>query len=513
MDPNSRSFNPAYTARQQQQQPQEFGSYYYDQVAPNAVPYHPEEYYDPTEDAGGTGYTHYHEPLSSAAAAFAQEDPSTSWIEGVPPDEPVLPETTPESGYYCFVNAMQVHGNGDPITAVAYDPTYAAVYLATPSLALSSAGRARHHFQPPNHNHHPNHPNKASKLLVHSTLDHTLYSSVAGHPEAPAQVLNSIYKTVYGGIPPHSPASLLMVDTQPTTSRHIPSHAYRPPYGSLDPVLSSTLYTSPTSSYQRGVETLLPLAGYVASISPAGVRLHQCGGFLEADHPVQGMLCGTVHPTGVSNGPESPALTTHITVGGLDWTSTTPSTNNAKASNHRHSHGGAASTPKHHLHCLDLWQGLRTVASYSLHSSSSSSSRTTRLTPSSHNSALAVTALATLHSNGSMVAGCTDGQLRLLDIRLRDMATIKSHTGGIVNVAASPDGTLIATTGYGARGTSTGSTKQQTSSLYSFPDPSILVYDIRYVRMIYIHRVSGISQCPPNFISSFVPSVYLACDV
>jgi len=77
--------------------------------------------------------------------------------------------------------------------------------------------------------------------------------------------------------------------------------------------------------------------------------------------------------------------------------------------------------------------------------------------------------------------GCSDGQMHLLDTRLRELAQIKGHhAGGVVNVAVSADGMLLATTGFGSKTTAT-NVSATLASLYGFPDPAVFLYDIRYL--------------------------------
>ena len=145
-----------------------------------------------------------------------------------------------------------------------------------------------------------------------------------------------------------------------------------------------------------------------------------------ADAVLSGMLCGTIHPNntnsyhqGIDDAAAS-SLPTHITVGGL-----------AMESSFEKGRRSTASSSLRHVQCLDVWEGLRPVASYGISADAGTRSKREVRTD------VAVTALAGIPHNGTIVAGCTDRTVRLLDSRLREVATIKGHMGGVVNVAAS----------------------------------------------------------------------------
>jgi hypothetical protein len=140
---------------------------------------------------------------------------------------------------------------------------------------------------------------------------------------------------------------------------------------------------------------------------------------------------------------------------------------------------------------------------------------------------VAVAAMAALGGHGSggggggggggIVAGCTDGFLRLLDPRMREITgEIRGHPGGVVQVATSPygdyGGTLIATTGYGSARSAAADAAVSSSLLYGFPNPSVLVYDIRYVRFVVTNCRRGPSWCPRIlFLTVFVFSFSRFC--
>ena len=349
-----------------------------------------------------------------------------------------------EPGFYYPTNPLQPQLYGAPVSAIAFDDGYNAMYVASVSQSMSAGRRLGH---------------RASMLVAHSTTDGMLYSSVAGHPEAPSKVLAHIYETLYGKASPHATA----MQSLPAGRRSVPSHAYKPPHGTSD-VSGLT-----NNVYEMGINTLLPATeGYVASVSPSGVRLHATGGLQVADYHVEGMLCGTAHPS------HDPAVLSHVAVAGVAM---------GVAGNH--------SNNKQHIFCMDVWQGLRTVSSYSLD----------RRAYATMSGSVAVTAMATSHSRGSIIAGCSDGQIRLLDSRLRELAKLKSHYGGVVDVAVSQDGMLLATTGYGSR-----ASRNINNPLYSFPDPTVFVYDIRYLGRGGIpHPFAGLRGGPRHL--AFMPDV------
>ncbi|KAI2505269.1 exonuclease [Fragilaria crotonensis] len=200
-----------------------------------------------------------------------------------------------------------------------------------------------------------------------------------------------------------------------------------------------------------GITKLLSITpGFVTSVSPAGVRVHTIGGLCVSDNDITGMVCGTPHPEVGS---------THVSVGGH----------------------------KSQIHCLDLYQDLQIVSSHTFPGD------------------LGVMDLDRNELKRALVAGCSDGTLRLLDGRMRgaEVAKIKSHAGGICAVATSHDGTLVATTGFtaksGAASTNLGP--------YAFPDPNVLIYDIRYLgRGGIAHFFSGLKSSP-RFVS-FLPAMH-----
>ena len=95
--------------------------------------------------------------------------------------------------------------------------------------------------------------------------------------------------------------------------------------------------------------------------------------------------------------------------------------------------------------------------------------------------------LTCMATSSSTVVGGSDGNVRLLDAHVRQVAQVPSHPGGVGSIAVSPDGTLFATTG-------------------QHLDPTVLLYDIRYLgRRGIPHAFSGLGGGPKHV--QFLPDV------
>jgi len=409
-------------------------------------------------------------------------------------------ESTAKKGDYFCSSECSPEVYDHAISALAYDPTYECMYLASTTQNMSSS----RHTKAKKH--------RASLLLTYSNAapakEYFLYSSVAGHPEAPVSTLRVIYESIYGiskvGV---SGVGGVQQQRGGRNSFYPPPHAFTPAYGGGEIVENHlTAYHNPHAPHQEqkhqqrghmGITELLPLyGGHVASVSPSAVRIHSHGGLQIHDSDISGMISGTIHPncsSGMPNDLGGNAAATHITVGGISMKMAgVDGADNNQTTQYRRNKRVIHPS----IHCLDLWQGLRTVVSHSFKDTTHD------------NKQVGVTCLSASHERGSIVAGCTDGNIRLLDGSLRELATIRSHIGGVSSIAVSPDGNLVATTGYSSRANSKNSTGMTAScsALYAFPDPTIYVYDIRYLgRGGMSHPFSGVKGAPRHIC--FIPDM------
>ena len=336
-------------------------------------------------------------------------------------------------GYYHFSSQLDPQLCSAPVSAIAYDDTFSAMYVASHTQQFGERSR------------------RASMLVTHNIGTGMVHSSCAGHPECETKTLNTIYRTFYGGKSGRT-------NTAPI---RVPPHAYQPPFGSaLQPLTP-----------HMGITSLLEASGYVVSVSPAGVRVHTQGGLCVTDHAIEGMVCGTPHPN------HDHAMT-HVSVGGVGIVSA-----DTKRS---------ASRLAPQLHCMDIYQDLRII-----------SSRTIRPVGGLDNPT-GIMAIGTSHERQSLVTGCSDGTVRFFDGSWRsrgnvEVAKVSAHTGGVTDIAVSESGTLICTTGFGAKSTA------QTVP-YAFPDAHLLIFDVRYLgRGGIAHPFVGLKG-GPRFVR-FMPPV------
>lgn len=374
--------------------------------------------YDEQESGGAydpsTGYQPaFYSQQTSAVGAYNNHD---AWAS----------DTIPQDGsYYPTVpNVLQPQLYGAPISALGYDEEYEAIYVTSQTQSLKRNTRA-------------------SMMATHSTLDGMLYSACAVHPEASPFALDAVYESFY-----RYPSSY----TASTNNMNIPSHAYQP-FGSENSV-------GGYSKYHLGVTTLMPMKGYVASVSPAAVRVHTHGGLCISDAEIEGMVAGCLLPGHV-----------HVSVGGV-----------------------AIGKYSSHVHRMDMYQNLRVVSSTSFRTDSADST------------AFGVMCMAANEEKQTLVAGCSDGTLRLLDGSFRsrgrtsELAKVKSHSAGVSNVAVSPDGNLVCTTGFASRSPSNATVP------YAYTDHNVYIYDVRYLgRGGILHPFSAVNGGPR--LCSFIPDV------
>ena len=383
---------------------------------------------------------------------------------------------------------------------------------------------------------------RASMIATHSFPDGMLYSAAAGHDEARKDVLDDIVTSIYASTSNNNSNHPSLSSSKRNNNLHvssaqrkIPKHAYRPPYGRpLDQtqqtafMMNMNLATNvnyPKRQINMGISNILPFhsttttttgeestnttnhtkkEGYICTISPSSVRVHNRGGLLVCENKIEGLLTGTFHPGAYQAGFDDASIAanaTHVTVGGI---STRRNQNDRKCPN---------------LYCLDLYSStLKEVASHTVYSNNDSVGSGTGGSSSSGNngSTCSITDIKTSHETGNLVAGCCDGTLRIFDGSWRggnymECARVKAHGGGVAQVAVS--GNLICTTGYSSRnsssimggggGSSVGynNNHHDFSSLYAFPDEHVLIFDIRYLgRGGIAHPFSGLNG-GPRFVS------------
>lgn len=378
-------------------------------------------------------------------------------------------DNIPQGTFYPFMPPYVPHIQSSPVSAIAIDPVADATYVAGQTILLH---RKRHHVGYPTPA-----EQRASMLATHMFSAGTLYSACAAHPEARQEVLDNILTSIYGNS--HKTASANR------TQMKIPNHAYLPPY---DPPNASDIGIM-AKRHNLGVTTILPFTskvasavhetkteGYHCNISPSAVRVHTRGGLQVSSSKIQGMISGTFHPgiysqQGIDDKMIS-SCASHVTVGGV-------STNKAGTN----------------LYCMDLYSSyLKVVASHAVRGELEYNK-------------MCISDLATNHETTNIIAGCSDGTLRIFDGSWRggnymECAKVSCHGGGVAQVVTS--GNLICTTGFSSR--SPVNYSAGSSQLYAFPDEHVLVFDIRYLgRGGIAHPFSGLKG-GPRFVS-FVPGL------
>ena len=395
-------------------------------------------------------------------------------------------DVSPQTGsFYLLTEPYMPHIQGAPVSALAIDPFVDTIYTAGHTIPLKKHGFHRMMSSSA----HGSTQHRVSMLSTHTFPDGMIYSAIAAHEEARREILDDIIASLYGS--DIGGASLANNSTGKAKQSKIPKHAYRPPYGRpLDPTQQASLMPNSFQMRQAhmGITKILPFhspsnnmnhttnEGYLCTISPSSVRVHNRGGLLLSENKIEGLFAGTFHP-GMYQENVTDALissnATHVTVGGIS------------------ANGDPTARKNPNLYCFDLYSStLKEVASHTVYSS--------------NNKSCAITDITTSHETCNLVAGCSDGTLRIFDGSWRggnymECAKVKAHRGGIAQVAVS--GNLICTTGYSSR-----SRYDNADSLFAFPDEHVLVFDIRYLgRGGIAHPFSGLNG-GPRFISFLPPS-------
>jgi hypothetical protein len=169
---------------------------------------------------GDVGYRHHQSTMQQGPMAMVSVSYEMEHNGGVGGgmSTPTLPL---KPGSFFPVESFQPQLNGAPISALAYDDTYNAIFVASASKSFSRGGGGAVTSATCGGGRWLNH--RASTLVTHSTTDGMLYSCVAGHPEASAKVLNTLYGSLFvQGFTTGEKASVVRHPTMP------PPHAYRP---------------------------------------------------------------------------------------------------------------------------------------------------------------------------------------------------------------------------------------------------------------------------------------------
>lgn len=276
-----------------------------------------------------------------------------------------------------------------------------------------------------------------------------VYSSFVGHPEANSHVLDGLHSVLFGsGIdivaappPPPLPAYSTSTTTSSTTMKARPSHAFGPPVGPPSYVHNQLLINSivrggdgitsnqrPEERHTMGISSIFEVStpyfgsgGRICSISPYGVRIHTRGGMIMSDSSKQqhgmllsGMTCGAYMEIG--------AQQHFAVVGGM--------------SSCDEGGGGGGNTAitrssRHHVHCVDLHRDLRIISSHTLIPDN------VNVDNRGQQKRLCVSDMAFHAERNSIVVGCSDGTIRVLDGGRRnvEVAKAKAQVGGVAKVA------------------------------------------------------------------------------
>ena len=231
---------------------------------------------------------------------------------------------TPPGYYYPLSLPYMAHIRSAPISALSFDPTADALYVAGHTIQLHNK---RHHatYSAPGasrSNLRNNTEHRVSMLATHSFPEGTLYSACAAHDEAPQNVLDAISISQFSSPTIRTSTANSSVKT---TERDnvVPTHAYRPIYA--HPPSNTTPDLLPPFQKpnipQSGISNILPFCtpqsldtnrkygtatttdAFVCTVSPSSIRVHTRGAILLSENAMlKGMTCGTFHPSTTMDG-------------------------------------------------------------------------------------------------------------------------------------------------------------------------------------------------------------------
>ena len=404
----------------------------------NEEQYYNDEYYGGQGDDyqyGDGGYTNEQQQQQYEQEQYGGEYNTESTEEVIDPNSPFYPSNqsfiphpidTPDSyGQYntqgdpisaiSIVNSNSSSSGGEETPALMYVASHTCIQREKRSGGQQQSRRTRSKKDVT--------LDRGSRLTVlyndeseHAAYGNkSMYSSFVGHAEAAPCVLNGLHSILFGGGRP-------IVEKNTTGSNKArPSHAYGPSFGpaSFTHHSSTNLFNAITltssarseDKYCMGISSIfsvttpyLGTGGRLCSVSPNGVRVHTRGGMIMSSREdlLVGMTCGQL----------AAGSTSFATVCGMSYSE--------KESNNKRAQ---------HAHCVDLERDIKIVSSHTLVANASSSSDASGY--------MCVADMATNIERNNIVAGCSDGTIRLLDgeRRNQEVAKAKAYHGGVAKVA------------------------------------------------------------------------------
>ena len=326
--------------------------------------------------------------------------------------DPSITDDTTTSLFYTSNPPLVVHNygydtqGGDPISAIATTTSQADDTKLTYVASHTSAEQTR----PIQGSGHKSFRGSRMTILYENTNiqdgageNRHIYSSFGAHPEAETDTLNRLHSQLFGDgtvvtTPSQTPMTMGSHKPRPTNS-------YGPSFGPPYLVNHSWMYAPNRGqgyNHQRaeekhcmGISSILPLGGdRVCTVSPYGVRIHTRGGAVISDKDgMGGRTCGNL--IGVD----------FVLSGGMPT--------------------GSGDVGRN-VHCMDLRRDLKVISSHTLMSDAGSSKHV-----------CTVADMALNKERNTIVAGCTDGTVRLLDgeRRMVEVAKAKAQRGGVAKVA------------------------------------------------------------------------------